>query len=110
MTSKYKNAREYARKNLEKFFPRAIDHLLDILNNPYTPEDQKIMIYDALSERVNDPENITSTQIKGLPDIDIKKILDNLPPAPPSQLLTPKRDKPINIKTKLNTGTTIGKG
>jgi hypothetical protein len=108
LKSKWKTPQAYARANVEKFVPKAIEHLIDQLNNPYTPEENKIMIYDALSERVNDPDNITSTQIKGLPAIDIKKLIDNLPPAPPSQQLKPVRDKPISIKTALKSQTAIG--
>lgn len=109
MTSKHKNAKLYAQANLEKFLPKAIDHLLDILNNPSTDNEMKVMIYDALSERVNDPNNITSGDIKGLPDIDITKLLANIPAAPPSQQLKPVREAPINIKSRLHNGTAIGK-
>src|ERR1019366_8615513 len=86
MTSKYKTARAYAKANLEKFLPKAIEYCIDILARPDISAEMKEMIYDALSERVNDPNNITSTDIKGLPDLDIKKLLDNLPPVV-SQLL-----------------------
>ena len=81
-----------------------------MLGRPDINDDMKEMIYNELQERVNDPTNITSTQINGLPDIDIKKVLDSLPvaPAPISQALTP-RSKSINISTKLKTGTAIGK-
>ena len=109
MTSKCKNAREYSRKNLEKFLPKAIDYCISMLANPNTNEEMKQMIYDCLSERVNDPNNITLTDIKGLPALDIKKLLDNLPAAPPSQQLKKVREAPINIKTALQTGTAIGK-
>ena len=105
MTSKYKTTKAYVNANVEKFIPKALDLLLDMLDNPSTPADQKEIIYDAISERVNDPNNITSTDIKGLPDLDIKKLLDNLPPVV-SQLLKPVRDKPINV---LNNSTAIGK-
>lgn len=109
LTSVCKDAREYARHNLEKFLPKAIDHLLDILHNPSTAPEAKAMIYDALSERMNDPNNVTSTDIKGLPDIDVMKIINNIPAAPPSQQLKPVRDKPLSISTKLKNGTAIGK-
>lgn len=51
-----KSPRKFARKNLEKFIPHAIKHCLEILNNPNTPQDQKMMIYDELMKRSNDPE------------------------------------------------------
>jgi hypothetical protein len=109
LTSKSKDAKEYARTNLEKFIPKAIDHLLDILNNPYASTEMKEMIYDALQERVNDPTNVTSTDIKGLPPLDINKVLSMLPKQLPSQALKLKREEPINIKTRLNSETAIGK-
>jgi hypothetical protein len=110
LKSKWKDARSYARANLEKFLPKAIEYCIDMLGRADINDDMKEMIYNELQERVNDPTNITSTQINGLPDIDIKKVLDSLPvaPAPISQALTP-RSKPINISTKFKTGTAIGK-
>ena len=56
MTSKYKNARLYARANIEKFIPKALEHLIDMLGNPSTPEIMKKEIYDAIMERKNDPD------------------------------------------------------
>jgi len=104
MTSKYKTDRAYARANIEKFLPKAIDYCIDMLARPDISNEMKELIYDALSERVNEPANITSTQ---LPELDMKKLIDNLPPIP--QLLKPVREKPINIKTALSTTTAIGK-
>ena len=118
--SKCKNAREYARKNLERFVPRAIDTLLDILHNPSTSEEQKTLIYDCLSERMNDPDNVTSVQIRGLKPLDVNKLLGMLPEASPSQQLKKVREKPTVINTnvgigqkeiakRLKTGSAIGK-
>lgn len=56
LTSKWKTPRLYARANLEKFVPKAIEHLLDILANKNTTEYVKNTIYEAMYERVNDPE------------------------------------------------------
>lgn len=109
MTSKYKTAKAYANANIEKFLPRAIDYCISMLGRPDINEEMKVMIYDALSERMNDPNNVTSGDIKGLPDIDITKLLANIPAAPPSQQLKPVREAPINIKTRLHNGTAIGK-
>lgn len=109
MKSKWKTPQAYARNNLEKFVPKAIEHMIDQLNNPSVNAESKAMIYDALSERMNDPNNVTTSDIKGLPDIDITKLLNNIPAAPPSQQLKPVREAPINIKTRLKTGTAIGK-
>jgi len=108
MTSVHKNARAYARANIEKFLPKAIEYCIDMLARPDINEEMKQMIYDALQERANDPSNITSTDVRGLPALDIKKLLDNLPAAPISQQLKKVRDKPININTALKTGTAIG--
>lgn len=56
LTSKHKNARSFAKANVEKYIPKAVEVLLEILNNPATPKDQKDMIYDAIMERTNDQE------------------------------------------------------
>jgi hypothetical protein len=56
MRSKYKTARKYAEANLEKFVPKAIDILTDMLANPSTPQTMKDHIMDALLERANAPE------------------------------------------------------
>lgn len=120
LPSKHKTTKSYVNAYVEKFIPRAIDLLLDILHNPFTSEEQKSLIYDALSERVNDPSNVTSTDIRGLPPLDVMKILDNIAPAPPSQQLKKVREKPTVINTsvgigvseigkRLRTGTAIGK-
>jgi hypothetical protein len=56
LTSKHKNARAFAKANLEKFIPKAVDLLLDILGKTDPPEIMKADIHEALTERVNDPE------------------------------------------------------
>jgi hypothetical protein len=56
MTSKYKSARAYARANIEKFVPKAVEILIDMLGKPDTPEIMKAEIYEALMERINDPD------------------------------------------------------
>lgn len=111
MTSKYKNARLYAKHNLEKFLPKAIELCIDMLGRSDISDDMKEMIYDELQERVNDPTNATSDSIKGLADVDITKVLTalNLKTAPTSQALKPVREKPISIRTQLNSRTAIGK-
>ncbi len=54
---KFKNdPRKFARKYLEKFIPAAVHSLNEILSRPNTPPDQKEIIYNALMERVNDPD------------------------------------------------------
>jgi hypothetical protein len=56
LQSKHKDARAFAKANVEKFIPKAVDLLMDILARPGTPQDQKDMIYDAFMERTNDKE------------------------------------------------------
>lgn len=80
LTSKYKNARVYAAHNLEKFLPKAIEHLINILHQPNTSELIKVEIYDALLERVG---------ANPISDIDVNKLLSFYP-------LTPKRE-PITV-------------
>ena len=54
--SKHKDARAFAKANVEKFIPKAVELLMDMLGSPSTPSDQKDMIYDAVMERTNDTE------------------------------------------------------
>lgn len=53
---KYKSPRDFARRHIEKFIPAAVHALTEILSRPNTPSDQKEIIYNALMERVNDPD------------------------------------------------------
>lgn len=53
---KYKSPRDFARRHLEKFIPAAVHALTEILSRPNTPLDQREIIYNALMERVNDPD------------------------------------------------------
>lgn len=104
LKSKHKTVKAYVNANVEKFIPKAIEHLIDQLGNPFIPHEQKEIIYDALSERVNDPGNITSTDIKGLAPLDVMKVLNYAQPAPPSQQLKKVRDKPTIINTSVGMG------
>lgn len=56
LTSKYKNAKAFAKANVEKFIPKAVETLIDMMGNPACPQEQKDLIYDAFMERSNDPE------------------------------------------------------
>lgn len=71
LKSKHKNARLFAKHNLEKFIPKAVDLLLEILSRDTTPEDQKKIIFEALMERHNDPE-----LNEVLPNLDVKKLIE----------------------------------
>lgn len=54
---KYKNnPRAFARRHIEKFIPAAVHALTEIMSRDTTPPDQKELIYNALMERVNDPD------------------------------------------------------
>jgi hypothetical protein len=53
---KYKSPREFARRHLEKFIPAAVHSLIEIMSRPNCPEDQKLIIYNAIMERVNDQD------------------------------------------------------
>lgn len=62
LTSKHKDARAYAKANVEKFIPKAVELLMDIIANPATSQEQKDFIYDAFMERTND-ENLSNCGI-----------------------------------------------
>jgi hypothetical protein len=64
MTSKWKTPRAYAKANIEKFIPLALKHLLEMLSNPTTPDLMKQEIYDAIMERVNDPDLHVFSEVK----------------------------------------------
>ncbi len=88
LTSKSKNAREYARKNFEKFIPKATEYLLTMLHeNSGASVEMKEMIYTALMERNNDP---TINQV--FPNIDVVKVIE--------QMEIAERKKQIVIDTK----------
>lgn len=54
--SKYKNAKEYAKANLEAFIPKAVEILTDMLAMNHVSQHMKDEISDALIERANDPD------------------------------------------------------
>lgn len=56
LTSKHKDARSFAKANVEQFIPKAIELLMDIISKDSTPQDQRDLIYDAFLERSNDKE------------------------------------------------------
>lgn len=73
MVSKCKTAREYARKNVERFVPMVIKHFMEMLGNEHLPDLMKREIYEAVMERHNDPTLQTGNE---LPDIDVKKLIE----------------------------------
>lgn len=84
MTSIHKTPRAYARANLEKFIPNAVDHLLDMLGRKDINDLCKKEIYEAIMERNNDP-----TLKMAFPDIDVSKIMETKKPT--SILVNTKR-------------------
>src|SRR6266567_3226128 len=56
LTSKHKNARAFAKANVEKFIPKSVELLMDILSKDSTPLEQRDLIYQAFLERTNDKE------------------------------------------------------
>ena len=103
MTSKYKSDVAYAKAMFEKFIPAAVEHLTTLLGMPTINDHMKNEIYEALMERVNDPELQALHKIETLPDIDIKKLLDNSP-LPPIKIDAPKFS---SIKEKLKNGVSV---
>jgi hypothetical protein len=68
---KYKNnPRAFARAHIEKFIPAAVNALTDILSRDSTPADQKEIIYNALMERVNDPDLDMMGKTAQLPEFE----------------------------------------
>ena len=104
MTSKYKNARAFARANLEKFIPKAVEHLIDLLGRDDIHPDMKDQIYQAIQERTNDEQVNAIGKMAGLPEFE-KTILykaDNEKPKP-IIINTPKYD-PNSLKGKSSHG------
>ena len=80
---RYKSPREFARRHLEKFIPAAVHALNEIMCNPNTPEAQRQIIYNAIMERVNDP------------DLDMMaKTAGDLPEFEQTVLYKPDNEKP----------------
>lgn len=81
---KYKeNPRNFARVNIEAFIPAAVHALNEILSRENTPPEHKEIIYQALMERVNDP------------DIDmLAKTAGDMPTFEQSVLYKPDNEKP----------------
>lgn len=76
LTSKHKTHQAYARANLEKFIPKAIEHLIVMLGNPDFSPMLKEEIYDALMDRHNNPE--FNDGVTNIPDLDAAKLSDLL--------------------------------
>lgn len=69
-TSRYKDARHYARVNIEKFIPKACEILTEMLGRPDVSEFMKMEIYQALMERANDPDLAEIGKAASLPEFE----------------------------------------
>lgn len=81
MTSRHKSARHYAAHNFIKFIPRAVSHLIDILNQPNATPAMKLEIWTALQERIHDVDNNALFDNR-LPNVDLTKVIDCKPEPP----------------------------
>jgi len=92
MPSRFKNARTFARAKMTTFIPKAVQHLLEMLGNPAVPKEQKDLIYEAILERVNDPD-LSNCGIKAF-EIPIEYKSDkHIAPAP---LIINTKQKALN--------------
>lgn len=89
------NPRNFARRHLEAFIPAAVHALNEIMCNPNTPEEHRQVIYNAIMERVNDP------------DLDMMaKTAGDLPEFEQTVLYKPDNEKPKPVivnTTKIDT-------
>lgn len=112
LRKKYRNdPRRFARMNLERFIPIAVDILIGMLHRDDLPLEMREEIYNCLIDRVNDPEALTSTEIINnngqIPKIDIKPILDaktNQPVDRIAQLMDREVHKHLPTIIDLNPG------
>lgn len=54
--TKHKTHKAFVHHNIEKFIPKAVEILTDMLANPATPQEQRDAILEALLERASDPD------------------------------------------------------
>lgn len=87
MTSKWHDAKSYARANFTKFIPKAVELLIDMLGRSDIHALMKAEIFEGLSERFNDPELCAA--MPNIPNIDITKLL-------------PKHDRIADVNTILH--------
>ena len=96
---RHKTARAYARANLEKFIPLAVQNLIDIMGRENTPVEQKELIYQALQERTNDQQLGEWGKIASLPEFEQTVLYkpDNEKPKPVI-INTPRIDFDFNSR------------
>jgi len=86
------NPRKFAKAHLKKFIPDAVQHLIKLLGMPHMSPDQKEIIYQAIMERVNDPQL----------DALAKSTQGALPEFEQTVLYKPDNEKPKPIEIKTN--------
>ena len=102
MPSRFKNARAFARAKMTTFIPKAVQHLIEVLGNSATTKEMKDLIYEAIMERVNDPD-LSNSGIKAF-EVPIEYKSDKyIAPAP----LIINTKQPTNIKKNSLSGTSI---
>src|SRR6185312_6553118 len=74
LKSKYKNARAYAKANIEKFVPKATEILIEMLGRNDISEVMKQEIYAAVMERAHDPDLVILDKPKDNVDSAMKVI------------------------------------
>jgi hypothetical protein len=67
---KYKRTRDFARAHIEKFIPAAVEALIEIMSRPNCPEEKRQIIYQALMERINDPQLDLMAKVAKLPEFE----------------------------------------
>ncbi len=92
---KHDTPHKWALHNFEKFIPKAVETLLDMLSRNDIAENIKEKIYLAIMERTNDKELQSVFPINTLPNVDVKKIIDASYPAAMVIDTKPKRPKTV---------------
>lgn len=82
LSSDYKDARSFARAKFLTFLPKAIELCLSMLNRSDIHDLMKQEIFQALSERMNDPE-INNV----LPNYDAMEMMKLLPKSEPRPVI-----------------------
>lgn len=75
LKSKHKTHKAFVHHNIERFIPKAVDILIDMLGNPATPDSQKELIREALVERANDPDLVMLTEPITWKEPEVKPIV-----------------------------------
>lgn len=99
LTSRFKNPQQYAKKYVERFIPKAVEILMDMLGNDATKPEMKEMIYEAFMERVNDQDlSYQSTGLKAF-EVPVDYKSDKFVPPKPIEWRTGDKieDLPMDL-------------